>query len=110
MPGKGLERERVQIPPWTTAPSDYTRSRVAADEEPNGQAKVGCFSLSSSLLMREVLMSSRAQKAGESKEETRSWARWMPASSKSSALVQSHQLELDNHMASRSRSTAEAPP
>lgn len=69
MPGKGLERERVQIPPWTMAPSDYTRSRVA-DKEPNGQAKVGSFLLFSSLLMREVLMSSLAQKAGESKEET----------------------------------------
>lgn len=42
MPGKGLERERVQIPPWTMAPSDYTRSRVA-DKEPNGQAKVAFF-------------------------------------------------------------------
>lgn len=68
MPGKGLERERGQIPPWTMAPSDYTQSRVA-DKEPNGQAKVGSCSLFSSLLRREVLMSSRAQKAGESKEE-----------------------------------------
>lgn len=67
MPGKGLERERVQIPPWTMAPSDYTHSR-AADKEPNGQAKVAFFFFSffSSLLMREVLMSSGAQKAGES--------------------------------------------
>lgn len=72
MPGKGLERERGQIPPWTMAPSDYTRSRVA-DKEPNGQAKLGSCSLFSSLLRREVLMSSRAHKAGEteSKEEIR---------------------------------------
>lgn len=64
-------------------PSDYTFTR-AADEEPNGQAKVGSAFLFS-LLPREILMNRSGQKAGEGQEDMGETAVWGASPSGSDA-------------------------